>query len=283
MDQTKNVKKNRRRHFYESGRPVSEVNKAEKLTNPGKIVLSPNAWDLCDKNVLTGKHLGNRYYELDYLKTKETVEPIAPNCIQDVFQTEKFPQNSVLRKAFHLKPDIHDLEKNAREFVMQVVQNKLEDQQPLRYLSEMRQVTVVFINLAFRQKLQDKKFYEKQAPYIQRAFEIIDFEIMRLRGTVNKLFMFDKGCSVLAVFGLPGSKHDGETAHALQASWRIDKQLKQELSNLEMVSIGVTTGPVFVGVMGHKDRHEYRVVLQKWHQNGQKILKMAKHDQNRPF
>merc|ERR1712071_553865 len=45
-----------------------------------------------------------------------------------------------------------------------------------------------------------------------------------------------------------------------QASWRIDKQLKQELSNLEMVSIGVTTGPVFVGVMGHKDRHEYTII-----------------------
>ena len=62
--------------------------------------------------------------------------------------------------------------------------------------------------------------------------------------------MFDKGCSILCIFGLPGSKHDGESAHALQASYAISSKIRKEISNLEYVSIGVTTGPVFVGVMG---------------------------------
>ena len=91
--------------------------------------------------------------------------PVEPNCAADVFQGEKLPEAGVMRKAMKLKHDIEGMEQGIREFIMPVVQNKLEDQQPLRYLSEMRQVTVVFINLAFRQKLQDKKFYEKQAPY----------------------------------------------------------------------------------------------------------------------
>ena len=270
FDSSINLQATRRRHFVEVGRPVGEVNKAEKKTNPGKIVLSPNAWDLCDKKIMSGEDIGDRFFELRFLKKDLMIDKVPPCVNDDVFNKRLInkkltymyskQEHTYIRDCMKVKNNIPGLDSKMKEFIMPVVKEKLQDQQKLTYLSELRQVTVVFINLAFRQKLQDKKFYEKQAPMIQTAFEIVDREISENKGTVNKLFMFDKGCSILAVFGLPGSKHDGEAAHALQASFAVDRKLKENLQNLEYVSIGVTTGPVFVGVMGHPERHEYTII-----------------------
>lgn len=40
-------------------------------------------------------------------------------------------------------------------------------------------------------------------------------------------------------------------------------QTLKKNKNLTHVSIGVTTGPVFCGVVGHEERHEYTVIGQK--------------------
>lgn len=250
----------RKKHYVTVGRPVGEVNRAEKLTNPGRIVMSPNAWDLCDKNRLVGEQLPNRFFELKFLKDSRKLSPLTFKRTRPSLFTSQPEDDGVLRKSMTLNPDHNGIYDTLKDYVSPIVQEKLLDQQPLRYLSELRQVTVVFINLSFRQKLQDKRFYQKQAPYIQRAFAICEFEMSKLGGSVNKLFMFDKGCSILACFGLPGSKHDSEAAHALESSLFIKERMKAEISALEKVSIGVTTGPVFVGVMGHKQRHEYTII-----------------------
>jgi len=262
---------NRRRHFVTVGRPVGEVNKAEKKTDPGKIVMSPNAWDLCDKKVIIGEHLGERFFEIKFMRNSNNPEySYLPAEVRgDAFDASKEDIRHLnmkgeevpyIRKSMQLRGDIPALNNVVREYIMPVVKDKLQDQTSVKYLSELRQVTVVFINLNFIQKLQDKNFFEKQAPKLQQAFGIIDYEIVEYGGIVNKLFAFDKGCSVLAIFGLPGSKHDGEAAHALQASYAIWSRLNAEVDNLSHCSIGVTTGPVFVGVMGHTERHEYTII-----------------------
>ena len=41
------------------------------------------------------------------------------------------------------------------------------------------------------------------------------------------------------------------------------KALHRDLSSVILASFGVTTGPVFCGVIGHEERHEYTVIGQK--------------------
>lgn len=169
----------RRRHFVTVGRPVSEVNKAEKYCNPGRIVLSPNAYDLCDKSAMQAKNIEGRFYELKFLKQQNIPTSLPPQVEASAFD-EKLIGSQVkesllaskdghtyVRECMKLRND-HNVQNKIKEFIMPVVIDKLNDQQQLKYLSELRQVTVVFINLSFRQKLQDKKFYEKQAPKIQQ-------------------------------------------------------------------------------------------------------------------
>ena len=73
-----------------------------------------------------------------------------------------------------------------------------------------------------------------------------------------QVFSFDKGCTFIVIFGLPGQKHEDDAIRALKCAHSIYESLHamQEISH---ESIGVTTGMAFCGVVGHKNRHEYTV------------------------
>ncbi|XP_077868154.1 adenylate cyclase type 10-like [Saccoglossus kowalevskii] len=148
-------------------------------------------------------------------------------------------------------------EKKLRLYVMGTVLQKIDDDLPLEYLSEMRQVTIIFINLTLA---KGSKHDESDA--LQSAFNTVYNSLKRYHGRLNKVFMFDKGCTFLAIFGLPGDKHEDDCAHALQCSHKMHDLLKSTPSIIQ-VSIGVTTGKTFCGVVGHKYRHEYTVIGSK--------------------
>ncbi|XP_077990637.1 adenylate cyclase type 10-like [Glandiceps talaboti] len=150
-----------------------------------------------------------------------------------------------------------DEEKRLRLYVMKTVLQKIDDDLPLEYLSEMRQVTIIFINMTLAEVSK-----REEADVLQASFGIIHNGVKRFHGNLNKIFMFDKGCTFLAIFGLPGDKHEDDCLHALQCSYKLFDKLKSTQSILQ-VSIGVTTGKTFCGVVGHKYRHEYTVIGSK--------------------
>ncbi|XP_048586687.1 adenylate cyclase type 10-like isoform X2 [Nematostella vectensis] len=117
----------------------------------------------------------------------------------------------------------------------------------------MRQVSVLFINMVLPKKGDQSAWAQ------QKAFEIIYDNVKRLRGNLNKVFSFDKGCTFLVVFGLPGDKHEDDPTRALMAGHRIIDALHTVLE-ITHEAIGVTTGRAFCGVVGHRDRHEYTVI-----------------------
>ncbi|KAL8183583.1 UNVERIFIED_CONTAM: hypothetical protein K2H54_046402, partial [Gekko kuhli] len=71
------------------------------------------------------------------------------------------------------------------------------------------------------------------------------------------------GCTFLCVFGLPGDKQSNEGSQALECAYKIHKFCAVSLMKIKVVSIGVTSGPVFCGVVGHHVRHEYTVIGRK--------------------
>ena len=58
-----------------------------------------------------------------------------------------------------------------------------------------------------------------------------------ISGTINKLYMFDKGCTFRIIFGMPGKKHEDEPTRALKAADNIMKDFHTK--NLE-ASIGAS-------------------------------------------
>lgn len=135
----------------------------------------------------------------------------------------------------------------AKAEVMPVSQ--IKDKQMDRYLSELRPVTIVFVNLIFK----DHHNVEVISEAIQDACVHINSALRIFHGQINKVFMFDKvgavgipwvqnqkapilcpvqcpvpmvlpllqGCSFLCVFGFPGEKVPNERSNALESAVNI--------------------------------------------------------------
>lgn len=60
------------RHIAMSGNPVGEVNAAEKHCESGDVVLSPNAWDICQREVFRGHEVGDgdKFFKVKFLTRK---------------------------------------------------------------------------------------------------------------------------------------------------------------------------------------------------------------------
>ncbi|EPQ16622.1 Adenylate cyclase type 10 [Myotis brandtii] len=151
-----------------------------------------------------------------------------------------------------------ELESSLQKYVMESISKQIDDKQLRGYLSELRPVTIVFVNLVFKD--QDKA--EVIGSSIQDASVHINSVLRDFRGQINKVFMFDKGCSFLCVFGFPGEKAPDEVTHALESAVEIFDFCSQ-VHKVHTVSIGVASGTVFCGIVGHSVRHEYTVIGQK--------------------
>lgn len=80
-----------------------------------------------------------------------------------------------------------------------------------------------------------------------------------MQGCVNKTSFFDKDLMFLCIFGLRGDKHELESQIGLKCGFRLRIALK-ELTNITDVTVGVTTGMTYCGVVGHILRREYTVI-----------------------
>ncbi|XP_073967014.1 adenylate cyclase type 10-like [Choristoneura fumiferana] len=70
--------------------------------------------------------------------------------------------------------------------------------------------------------------------------------------------MFDKDMMFLVVFGLRGLKHEDEAQKALLCALTLKESLNDP--NIISVSIGLTSGTTYCGVVGHVLRREYTVI-----------------------
>lgn len=63
---------------------------------------------------------------------------------------------------------------------------------------------------------------------------------------------------MIAIWGLPSTSSEQDTIYAVEASFSISKVLHESFQI--SASIGITTGYVFCGTVGPKNRCEYAVI-----------------------
>ncbi|CAH1791954.1 unnamed protein product [Owenia fusiformis] len=274
------------RHYVTTGITVDDVNLAEKFCESGFVVISPYAWMLLpseqfefevmedDKHirVLSSKVRGS--YDISRTLSMETFVETPTRSPQSKRtslgkDSDNEPKTTAaagvkggtVTKIRFRKSVLTSMDKQTEDavrlYIARPVLKKLDDDQPLEYLSENRQVSIVFMNMVLAPVP-----YRMASKLLQSAFDIIYPEVRSMLGCLNKVFMFDKGCTFLVIFGLPGYKHENDCAHALQCSYRMKKKLDM-IKNVQQTSIGVTTGMTFCGVVGHPYRHEYTVIGKK--------------------
>ncbi|XP_019386392.1 PREDICTED: adenylate cyclase type 10 [Crocodylus porosus] len=251
---------NKHQYFLVIGRAVDEVRLAQSLANASEVILSPNCWELCDRNMIEIERIKDqRAVKVRYLKNIFPVDSLAFKEYTQYLKHYPDARNLGILRKFSMVEGNNELEKCLRKFVMRNILKKIDDNQPLEYLSELRPVTIVFVNLQFDESANTL--------HLSKAIQDANLHIAELihshRGKINKVFMFDKGCTFLCVFGLPGDKQPDETTHALDSAFKNYKYCSAMLMKIKLVSIGVTSGPVFCGVVGHRVRHEYTVIGQK--------------------
>uniref|UniRef100_A0A6I8PF78 Adenylate cyclase type 10 n=1 Tax=Ornithorhynchus anatinus TaxID=9258 RepID=A0A6I8PF78_ORNAN len=249
-----------RRHFLVIGQAVEDVRFAQGLAQMNEVILSPNCWQLCDRNMIEIERIPDqRAVKVSFLKPPPmfNFDEFFTKCMtyMDFYPTRE--NQNLLRLACTLESNA-ELENFLQKYIMENILKQIDDKQLRGYLSELRPVTIVFVNLQFAEhgKIEDV------GQAIQDASIHISAVLRTFRGQINKVFMFDKGCSFLCVFGFPGEKAPDEITHALESAIEIFDYCSQ-IFKIRVVSIGVASGTVFCGIVGHSVRHEYTVIGQK--------------------
>ncbi|XP_036058629.1 adenylate cyclase type 10 isoform X2 [Onychomys torridus] len=249
-----------RNYFLVTGQAVDDVRLAQNMAQMNDVILSPNCWQLCDRNMIEIERIPDqRAVKVSFLKPPPTFnfDEFFNKCMAFMDYYPSGDHKNFLRLACMLESD-PDLELSLQKYVMEIILKQIDDKQLRGYLSELRPVTIVFVNLMFKE--QDKA--EVIGSAIQAACVHITSVLKVSRGQINKVFMFDKGCSFLCVFGFPGEKVPDEITHALESAVDIFDFCSQ-VHKIRTVSIGVASGIVFCGIVGHTVRHEYTVIGQK--------------------
>ncbi|XP_055480586.1 adenylate cyclase type 10 [Psammomys obesus] len=249
-----------RNYFLVIGQAVDDVRLAQNMAQMNDVILSPNCWQLCDRSMIEIERIPDqRAVKVSFLKPPPTFNfnEFFTKCMTFMNYYPSGDHKNFLRLACMLESD-PELELSLQKYVMEIILKQIDDKQLRGYLSELRPVTIVFVNLMFKE--QDKA--EVIGSAIQAACVHITSVLKVFRGQINKVFMFDKGCSFLCVFGFPGEKAPDEITHALESAVDIFDFCSQ-VHKIRTVSIGVASGIVFCGIVGHTVRHEYTVIGQK--------------------
>ena len=119
--------------------------------------------------------------------------------------------------------------------------------------SEVRDVAVLFIDLADSTQLATNRTPQQVADVLNAFFRIVVDAVDERHGLINKF----QGDAALAVFGAPIQTDDAATA-ALETARLLSANLRA-LPSVDF-GIGVSAGAVFAGNIGGENRYEYTVI-----------------------
>uniref|UniRef100_A0A8C3RNN5 Guanylate cyclase domain-containing protein n=1 Tax=Chelydra serpentina TaxID=8475 RepID=A0A8C3RNN5_CHESE len=244
-----------RQYLLVTGQQVDDVRLAQSLAQAREVILSPNCWELCDRDVLEAEMLkGQKAMKVGIFHPPDFDEHFE-KCIDHL---QHYPNDEVLLRNAVALASSHELELALRRFVLGNVLKKIDDNQPLEFVSELRLVTVVSVRLQFHESTKMTELCK----LVQDATVSISGIMEGWRGKIIKISTFGKGCTFLCAFGLPGDKREEESTHALDSAISISNFSKR-VRKIQLVSIGITSGVAFCGVAGMRSRQEYTVTGSK--------------------
>lgn len=214
----------KRWEYLVAGTPLAQVGEANARANPGQIVLTPQTW-IAAEGRCVGREIADGFVLLESVptalprrRTKKLVPPPGAEAI-------------------------------LRSFIPAAIRTRLDAGQS-DWLAELRRLTVLFVNLP---DLNHRTPLE----HAQQAMQMLQTNLYRYEGSINKLSVDDKGASLIAVMGLPPLAHEDDPARGVRAAMA----MQEGLQSLGLRSaIGVTTGLVFCGSVGGEIRREYTIM-----------------------
>ncbi|GIX91557.1 adenylate cyclase type 10 [Caerostris darwini] len=218
--------------FVMAGHGIAEAHQAEEMCNSGDIIVSKSIFtslQAIGAETFAATELVDGFVKISGYGAGSSTEPY-PERIKEFKLCAK--EHITLSK-FFLIPSLRDL----------------ETVEELSYVSELTMVTILFISL--------KDINVEEPQILDKTFDVILACAKLQGGVLNKMLLFDKGCTYLVVFGLQGQKHSDDAARGLLCANDIVN--RHESIQLK-ASVGVASGTCFCGLVGHPQRQEYTVI-----------------------
>lgn len=122
----------------------------------------------------------------------------------------------------------------------------------LNYLAELRVVTTFFMKWDSFDSVLHRDLTSLQEAFLSAQTIVID-----AGGFIRQFLVDDKGCVLIACWGVPTSVHLDNAERALNAAVAV----RDSLARLRLkTSFGITTGSVYCGCVGSNQRQEYAAI-----------------------
>nr|XP_034172604.1 adenylate cyclase type 10-like isoform X1 [Osmia lignaria] len=278
-----------RSHYIITGQPVWDVKFAEGLCRGGDILVAPSSWQWVNPNEYVHEKLPDGIHTLivactsmwyhprdeeipigstededteiyrdthdSLLMSRTTIDPLSDIMLAG----NKYNSQIFKQVDYSLRPKVVKIAKARlkdalRSYMLRPVVRSVEMDEPLEYLTEMRQVVILFINV-----ITSNISKRALIALVNATYKLVGQIVGEMHGCVNKTSLFDKDLMFLCVFGLRGDKHELESQIGLRCASKLRSNLV-ELDNVKSVTVGVTTGMTYCGVVGHILRREYTVI-----------------------
>lgn len=220
--------------YLAAGDPLVQVARAEALASPGQIIFSPAAWQLA-KTYFKGQPAAPRR---QFVRLYQTI-------------TRLPPQKPAALDWTALSPAHQTAAQSALEaYLPGAIRARLDEQAD--WLSELRRMTILFVGIGGLD-YDAPNVVSRLQEFLQATQELI----VRFEGALGKVTVDDKGTVLLVLFGVPPVSHEDDAARAVAFALRL--QTVADSLKLRM-SIGISEGQIFAGLVGAPGRREYTVI-----------------------
>ena len=210
-----------------AGEAIDQLGPAERQAQPGQVVLSPQAWRLLGEVDSHHARLAGGFVRLDGMAPMSAPAAAGISCLE----------TGTVGALSGYVPD--------------VVTARLAAGQTA-WLPELRRVTVLFANLP-DMPTSDVALLAR----LHQLVRVLQVETFRYEGSVQAINIDDKGCCLIAIFGLPPRAHEDDPVRAVRAALAMAASAEDLDTKL---ATGISTGQVFAGSIGSEIRREYTVI-----------------------
>ncbi|XP_036142837.1 adenylate cyclase type 10 [Monomorium pharaonis] len=267
------------RHFVIFGLPIQELKNAKKVSLPSDLVLSLSAWQHCTpsqyeyvikdplniKIIRVLKKFDATSVETLVTDVVRSSSPYKTSLIsitgKENYETEitnkKDKASTVITAIAAENPNFVT---HLKSYLLKPVIQQIEKGEPLRFLAEIRRITVISVNI-----IPDKYSNSKFSFLVDKCFQLLHSNVTQYGGCINTMNLYEKNIFFCIAFGVReySSEDQFKTTETCKNGIICATHIKRTVKTINGVRstfIGVSTGIAYCGVIGHTARRYYAII-----------------------
>ncbi|CAL7942987.1 unnamed protein product [Xylocopa violacea] len=269
----------RARQYIISGTPIEDVKFAKRICLPGDLVLTSSAWAHCAPTLYE--------YVIKDSSNVKIIKVIGPPAESPRRSVASFDDSTIDRRQsvgfiesdltllsdISTDPDINLIQfqtrisvvdalrrgigEHLKTYMLKPVLTQIEHDDQLKYLTEVREITVICISVVPFEYTVDELI-----SLVDELYKIMQNIIEQYSGSISMVNLFEKDISFYILYGIRDyndkEEEENNSKSGLLSAYEIMEEIKH-VSGVKAVLIGVSTGIAFCGIIGHIVRMQYMV------------------------